>query len=530
MESIFVKLIKRRLLVVIAFVIMSIISIFFARQVGVNNNLVDYLPSSSPSTIAIDVMDAEFLEEASENVATNPNVRKTANSYILVEEITIEEGLAIKSQVAQVEGVISVKWIDDAKSHYPIEMLTEETSDLYYKDSAGLFTVKTYKDEAVAIMNKVKALVDQQTYVYGSGSERVSTNSELMLAMLFILPISLIVILLTTRSYVEPILFLGTIGIAILINNGTNIIFGEISFVTNSAASILQLAVSMDYSIFLLHMFAEFREAGLEPKEAMVEALKKSFSSITASAVTTIIGFAALILMTFTIGKDMGLVMAKGIVISIISVLTLLPALTILFYGLIDKTHHKSFVPSFKEFGKKVLLLRLPITIFAVLFILISFLAVQNNTFFYGMNDNELSQREAVFGKSNEMVLMVPSGDLIKEKAVSDEIQALTEVLEVTSYVDSVGAVIPIDFLDEKDLSQLISANYSRLIITANMQSEGQETFSVINQIKKIVENYYGVDYHLAGDSVSDRILHLDQSRDSLFYGQASFLYCLFNY
>jgi predicted RND superfamily exporter protein len=503
MDGFFRTIIEKRRGIVVIFLFISIISIFLAKEVEVNNNLVDYLPSSAPSTIAIDVMEEAFITEDTVSQESGEIIRKKANSYVLVENITIDEGLEIKKALLSIEGVLSVKWLDDIKKNYPIEMMDSEDIEKYYKDNIGIFTVSTYKDEAKTIMAEVEKYIDKPVEIYGSGAGVASANSELLTAMMFILPICLFVVILTSLSYVEPILFLLTIGIAILINNGTNILFGEISFVTNSAASILQLAVSMDYSIFLLHMFAEFREKGLEPKEAMIQALRKSFTSITASAATTIIGFAALILMTFTIGKDMGVVMAKGIVISIISVFTLLPTLTILSYKWIDKTKHKPFMPSFKSIGEKILNLRLPIDIIAIVVILLSYLAVQNNTFFYGMNDNELSTREEVFGKNNELILLIPSGDIVKEKQLSEEIKGIAEVSDVTSYVDTVGAVVPTEFLEVEDVSQLISNGYSRMIINANMQEEGSETFSVINKIRDISQAYYGNDYYLAGSSVS---------------------------
>lgn len=138
---------------------------------------------------------------------------------------------------------------------------------------------------------------------------------------------------------IEPFLFLFTVGISILINTGTNIFLGEISFITNATAAILQLAVSMDYAIFLLHRFAEFRDEGLDVKEAMVNAMKKSYTSILSSGLTTILGFLALTLMRFKIGPDLGTVLAKGIVFSLLSVMFLLPVLTIYTYKIIDKTH-----------------------------------------------------------------------------------------------------------------------------------------------------------------------------------------------
>lgn len=177
---------------------------------------------------------------------------------------------------------------------------------------------------------------------------------------------------------------MATIGIAIMINRGTNLMFGTISFVTNAAGSVLQLAVSMDYGIFLLHRFAENREKGLEAQEAMVNAVKQSVGSVTSSGLTTITGFAALILMRFKIGPDMGWVMVKAIILSLIAVLCLLPALTMVFYPLIDKTEHKSFLPKFKLLSKIVLDWKPVMIILFIIVTIPSYLGQQKNTFFYG--------------------------------------------------------------------------------------------------------------------------------------------------
>ena len=166
-----------------------------------------------------------------------------------------------------------------------------------------------------------------------------------------------------------------TIGIAIMLNRGTNLLFGEISFVTNAAGSVLQLAVSMDYSIFLLHRFAENRAEGKDVQDAMVAAVKQSTGSVLSSGLTTVTGFAALILMRFKIGPDMGWVMAKAIVFSLLCVLCFLPALAISTYKLIDKTQHKAFFPDFHKFAGAVMQLRIPAFLIAVVIAVPCFIA-----------------------------------------------------------------------------------------------------------------------------------------------------------
>ena len=193
--------------------------------------------------------------------------------------------------------------------------------------------------------------------------------------MLFIIPVIVLILMISTSSWFEPLLFLFTVGISILINSGTNIFLGEISFITNATAAILQLAVSMDYAIFLLHRFSEFREEGLEVKEAIVNAMKKSYTSILSSGLTTILGFLALTLMRFKIGPDLGIVLAKGIVFSLLAVMLLLPVLTIYTYKIIDKTAHRSFMPSFEKFSKIALKIGPIVVIIVAIVVYPSYLA-----------------------------------------------------------------------------------------------------------------------------------------------------------
>ena len=202
------------------------------------------------------------------------------------------------------------------------------------------------EDDLSTPLNAIRDIIGDKGAMSGSAVTieyaQSTTLKEIAKVMAIVIPIIFLILIISTSSYFEPILFMLTIGISILINSGTNIFLGEISFVTKATAAVLQLAVSMDYSIFLLHRFSEFREEGLDVKNAMLEAMKKSFSSILASGLTTMLGFLALMLMRFKIGPDMGLVLSKGIVFSLLSVMCLLPVLTVYTYKIIDKTKHKS--------------------------------------------------------------------------------------------------------------------------------------------------------------------------------------------
>lgn len=322
----------------------------------------------------------------------------------------------------------------------------------------------------------------------------------------------LVVLILTTNSWLEPIIILVGLGIAIIINSGTNIIFGEISFVTNAAGSVLQLAVSLDYSVFLIHRFEECRKEYSDAKQAMVEALCKSVSSILSGGLTTVIGFIALVLMQFRIGSDLGLALAKGVAISLIMVFVFMPVFILSTYKWLDKTKHRAFMPSFKKFGKFVQHIAVPmVCIFAVV-IIPSYLASNSNSYYYGSANifgeetqlgSDTAKIEEVFGKNDTYVLLVPKGDTATETELSNALHEIPKVTSIISYVDTAGAEIPTEYLDEDTLSMLESENYSRMVISVDVPYEGDETFALIERIRDTANKYYPDKYYLAGNGVS---------------------------
>ena len=270
---------------------------------------------------------------------TVPNMR------VVIHDVTIPQALDYKKKLEQVDGVDEVNWLDDVVDIYePLENADQDTIDEWYKDSDALYSITVVDDETEkkAAVDEIRDIIGDDNSMSGTAvTDALSpfhTSSDIQKIMLFVLSVTFIVLLLTTNLWFEPVLFMITIGIAIMLNRGTNLMFGEISFVTNAAGSVLQLAVSMDYSIFLLHRFAENRAEGKDVQDAMVAAVKQSTGSVLSSGLTTVIGFAALILMRFKIGPDMGWVMAKAIVFSLLCVLCFLPALLMLFDRVIEKT------------------------------------------------------------------------------------------------------------------------------------------------------------------------------------------------
>lgn len=503
MQRLFKAIINHKRTVIIAFAIALVVCIFLTRGVGVNYDLIDYLPDSTPAMEGMEVMDLEFDEGV-------------PNAQLMVPDISIAGAVELKQKLKEIDGVNEVTWLDDAADIYvPLQTLDQELVETYYKDNTALFSLTIESGKSIAAVDEARELAGPGCSMKGSvvntAAVTESSTKEIQKLMLIVIPLCFLILLLTTSSFIEPVLFLATIGVAIAINNGTNIFFGEISFVTNASASILQLAVSIDYSIFLLHRFSDYRNEGMEASEAMVMALKKSFSSITASGATTAIGFAALILMRFKIGADMGIVMAKAIVISMISVLVLLPVLALVFCKLIDKTQHRSLMPSFKGFGNAVKKVRIPAVIIALVILVPCILAQQSNSYLYGSSKmlgpqtqtyKEQMLVEDSFGKTNQMVLLVEKGDTASEILLSEDIKALGNVTGVLSYVDTVGSTIPKSFLDKDTVAKFDSQNYSRMLITISTDLESEQTFETIENIRGIAKEYYGNGYHLVGESV----------------------------
>lgn len=504
MEIFFRQIIKHKKTVIFTFGLSLVLCFICSKFVSVNYDMNDYLPDDSKSTISLDIMEDEF-------EGGIPNAR------VMVSNITIPEALEIKDKLLNIDGVQDVTWLDDVVNiTEPIETLDRETVQDYYKDEAALFTVTVDQNKRIEAVNEIRNLIGDDNAMAGSVVNTVvateATSKEVSKIILFIIPICLIVLAITTTSWFEPILFMLTIGVAIMLNQGTNLLFGEISFVTNAAGNVLQLAVSMDYAIFLLHKFTEFRLQGLEPEEAMVQASVKSVGSIFSSGITTVIGFAALILMRFKIGPDMGIVMAKAIALSLVTVIILLPVLTMYCYKIIDKTEHKLLIPKFDKFANCVRKIMIPLVIIFLIVMVPSYLAQTKNTFDYGSSKifdestklgSDTKIIEDTFGKSNSLVIMVQKGDFATEKELSNELKEIEQVSSIISYVDNAGVEIPTQYVDESILSKLISEKYSRMVINVKMDYEGEESFKIIEQIKDIVSEYYGDDYYLAGESVS---------------------------
>lgn len=497
-------IVRHTKLIMVAFGIVFILCAMCHRLVAVDYDMNDYLPENSASTVALDVMDEEFDGGV-------PNAR------VMIKNVTVPEALTYKDKLAAVDGVTDVTWLDDAVAiDTPLEMADADTVETYYKDGNALFSVTIDKVKRTEAVSAIREIIGDDNAMTGSAvSTAAATESTVkeiskisVIAVLFVF----LVLILTTDSWMEPVVVMIGLAVAVVINAGSNLIFGEISFVTNAAGTILQLAVSMDYSVFLIHRFTEYRKQMDDEKEAMVEALTMSTSSILSSGLTTVIGFLALCLMQFLIGPDLGRALAKGIAISLFTVFTFIPCLILCTYKWIDKLQHRPFVPSFKGFGKFVQKIMFPVLILFVLVIVPSFLASNSNSFYYGASKifNEKTktgadtkQIEDIFGKSDTYVLMVSKEDKATQKALSDELHDITQVKSILSYVDSVGMEIPESYLDADTYAKLCSDTYTRMVISVDAEYEGDETFALVENIRNVAEKYYPGEWYLAGEGVS---------------------------
>lgn len=291
------------------FAVIFLICLACKPLIPVNYDMNDYLPADTASTVALDTMEKEY-------EGGIPNAR------VMIEDVSVAKALEYKEKIKKVDGVTEVTWLDDAASiTAPLRLIDAATLDTYYKDGNALLSVTVSEDKRMEALDEVRSIIGDHNAMAGSAvaiaTATESTVSQIPVIAAFAILFAFLVLILTTTSYVEPAVILAGLGVAVIINSGSNLLFGEISFVTNAAGSILQLAVSLDYTVFLLHRFAEYRKEIPDPKAAMVQALSSSTTSILSSGMTTVIGFLALCLMRFQIGPDLGLALAKGVAITL---------------------------------------------------------------------------------------------------------------------------------------------------------------------------------------------------------------------
>ncbi|HPJ03805.1 MAG TPA: MMPL family transporter [Candidatus Limiplasma sp.] len=526
MKSIAYHIVKSHKLILILFTLLAVASVVLMFQVNVNSDMTEYLPESSPAKQGVAIINEEF---------------SPASTFTLMfEGLADERKQAVAEEIQAVDGVMLVDYDDSGQYNngdYTLYEITVEAA--------------ASSDEAKAIVSSVTDLYEDDTF-YVAGDAAGNTIIDAIFTLLIVAGALLMLILfIMCSSWLEPFLFLVTIGIAILINMGTNIIFGSVSEITYSIAAILQVCLSIDYSIMLLSRYRQEKEKGGTKYQAMRRALHKGVTAISGSSITTIAGMLALTLMSFTIGMDLGLVLAKGVLLSLICILTVLPALVLIFDEALDKTLKKAFLPKMTKVGAFEHKGRYVILAVFVLLLVGSFFLRNNVNITYSMADYyEVNKHFAV---SNPIVVIYDNED---EAAIAPELEALladeridgvdsysttmqkeytaaefaqladinalmakqlftmygadsVPLADLLSYIQTTVASNPLysSYFSEDDLAQLTAAAdafvgeaHSRAVINTTMPEEGDETFALIDTIQATLDQA-GVDYLLVGNS-----------------------------
>lgn len=584
--------VKYRILVFAAFIAATIAGAMMRSFVGVNYDMKDYLPDESPSTQGLVVMQDEF-------GGNMPNAR------VMVKDVTYDEALEYKQKLEEIDGVDQVTWLDDQLylNGAPPSFAGQDTMDTYFRindegepaaDDSGqnqdagdeskassdsgknknkgqhvdsfnsrgnaLMVVTIDKAKRLSAVSEMRTVIGDNNCMTGDAvSTAVATRQTVVeiakVAAASVLLV-LLILILTTRSWLDPIIILAGIGVAVMINNGTNLIFGEISFVTNASGSILQLAVSLDYSVFLIHRFEECRkeleaktppglasdtvdvalaDAGSEAageqenktagnkehargkldiktaEQAMVDALMKCTGPIASSGLTTVIGFIVLVLMRYKIGPDMGLALAKGVAISLITVFTFTPAMILILFKLTEAARHRSFLPDFTPFGKLVRKVMIPMVIVFLIVIGPAFVISHNGSYYFGASHifgpntkvgSDTAEINSIFGTSDTYAVIVPKDDPAKEKDLIKKLKEYPEVKGIRSYSGIFG-VIPADIVPGSISGLLVTDDYSRIVLTVGAEYEGEATFALVQSLRDTCKSVYGNDYYLVGEGVS---------------------------
>lgn len=487
------------------FIAMTILCAICYPFVGVNYDLSKYLPDFAPTKQALDVMEQEF---------GYPGMAR-----IMVKDVTLPEARTIRQRISRVDGVDLVVGPDLAANVYSTDAFIKNSlTDRFYKDGNAVYQIIFEDGDSDAsthkAINEIYGIVGKDRGCFAgsavSSKERQeSITREIAMAIGMAVVIIWLILTLTTTSWFEPFLFILVMAVAIVLNMGSNIMFGRISFFTFSTAAILQLAVSMDYSIFLLHTYTAIKQSGVDSRPAMEAAIEKSCSSILASGATTIVGFLVIALMKFTIGRDVGFVLTKGIVCSLVTVLFLMPTLILRFDKKIEKTAHRFFLPPLDGLGKLMYRIRIPVLAAAAFCAVPCYFGQSMNYFYYG--DDALGSGpgtrvyedsraiEDVFGKSNVIIAMVPNGNVIKERRLTDELKDQEFIDYALSMAGTLPQGIPESFLPESVTKQLRTDSYARILISMETREESSYSFQCSEKLTEIVKNYYPEDSYVIG-------------------------------
>ena len=487
---------KHKLFILILGVLLIIPSMIGMVKTRVNYDVLSYLPDSLETVSGQDIMVDEF--------------GMGAFSMVIVENMDNKDVVALKEKLEKVDHVEKIIWYDSvADISLPTDMLPNELKEALFNGDAtmmiALFDNTTSSEDTMQAVTDMRNMVKDQAFI--SGMSGIVTDiknlvqAELPVYIVIAGILALIVLLITMESIVTPVLFLLCIGLAILYNMGTNIFLGQISYITQALTAVLQLGVTMDYSIFLLESYQANKVRFDNDKErAMAHAISNTFKSVVGSSITTVAGFAALCFMTFALGRDLGIVMAKGVIIGVIVCITLLPSLILFFDKWIDKTTHRAIFPNFHKSSAFITRHRvIPLLIFAVLFVP-AFYGNNHVKVYYNLDqglpqdlDSAIANKklEEKFNMNNMHILLLKNGLSSKEKNdMKNEIEKIDGVKWVLGMNSIVGANVPDDMIPNKYTDMLKSDNWELQFICSDYKTATDQVNAQIASINDIVKKY----------------------------------------
>ena len=492
---------KRLILVVYAVII--ILSFIGMRFVSIEYDLSSYLPKSMNSIIGKDILKKDF------------DINGTAK--LVIKSSNLDYVRDVKNNIKAITRVKNVISLDDVEDIMKQEyFFDEKLSNRFRVDDYNLIQIEFYEgndDKSTQnALEKIDNMIPEEHYIGGpaaiSKSMHDTVAKEMLSYSIVAFVIIFIILFISSSSYFEPILFFVVLGIAILLNMGTNFIFGRISTNTYSVASILQLAVSMDYSIFLLHRFHEELQSKGK-KEAMIEAIEKTFSSVSASALTTVCGFLALVAMKYGIGKDMGLVLAKGVLLSLFTVITLLPILALATEDKLNKYKHKIYLPSFEKSAKYMVKIHYVVLALCLIILIPAFLGQSKLSYYYSTEKTLSKSSEAViannkineiFGENAELVLIVPKSDRVSLNNLAKELKKVKGISSVEGLYTSVDVALPDILIPQMLRDRFESEKYTYFVLNLKFGVEGEQTKQALKEINSVASNF-SKEHYLTGEA-----------------------------
>ena len=463
----------------------------------VNYDILSYLPGELDSVKGEEELDETF--------------NSASMSFLVIEDMPSKDIVALKEKIAKVENVSSVMWVDDiADISIPHEILPQAVKDIFYsKDGKCTMMLIQYKykavtDETMQAIQDIRSLLNEQCFMSGMGVIMKDTmdlaNSQAPIFIAVAVFLALVIMSFCMESWVEPLVLLAALCMAVVYNMGTNVIFGQISYITQCIAAILQLGVTMDYSVFLIDRFEEEKLRYPDKRDAMASAIQSAFVSLSGSSLTTIFGFLALCFMDLSLGKDIGLVMAKGVVFGVLTVIVVLPVLILQFDKYIHKYRHRSFIPKFDKLNDFVLRhKKVWVALFVLLFIP-AYIMQANVDVYYSMDRmlpddigciSGLNKMKDEFNMATSHFIIVDDSIEASELVrMENEIKALPGVTNLVAYNSFVGSGIP-DSIVPEALKQIAKTGGRQMIlVNSSYVSATDECNDQIEKIVSIVKKY----------------------------------------